>query len=106
MYSYVVGASGAICALIVAVGMNQSQQVIGLNLFVKVVWVKMKATRGCGRGPIGTEKQRDMDYNADRRSHEEQIDAILDKISKHGYDGLTAEEKQMLFDASKRKKKE
>ncbi len=176
MYSYVVGASGAICALIVAVGMNQSQQVIGLNLFVKVVWVKMKwlalvilaltvltgfngsnaggqvchiggilfglwygwmerrgtdicawpmklidsigkwiedfrkpkmkATRGGGRGPIGTEKQRDMDYNADRRSHEEQIDAILDKISKHGYDGLTAEEKQMLFDASKRKKKE
>ena len=52
------------------------------------------------------EKQRDMDYNADRRSHEEQIDAILDKISKHGYDGLTAEEKQMLFDASKRKKRE
>ena len=47
-----------------------------------------------------------MDYNADRRSHEEQIDAILDKISKHGYDGLTAEEKQMLFDASKRKKRE
>ena len=177
LFSYVVGASGAICALIVAVGMNQAQRVIGLNLFVRVVWVKMKwlalavlgltvltgfngsntggqvchiggilfglwygwmerrgidicalpmkiiggigqwidglrrpkmtATRGGkGYGPIGAEKQRDMDYNADRRSQEEQIDAILDKISRHGYDGLTAEEKQMLFDASKRKKRE
>lgn len=175
LFSYVVGASGAICALIVAVAMRQSEQTIGLNLFVHVVWLKMKwlaliilaltvltgfngsnaggqvchiggilfgllygwmerrgidicawplklidsigqsiedfrkpkmkATRGGRRDPIGAEKQRDMDYNADRRCHEEQIDAILDKISKHGYDGLTAEEKQMLFDASKRKKK-
>ncbi len=174
-YSHIVGASGAICALIVAVGIRHSEQVIGLNLMVKVVWVKlkwlalivlaltmftglngtnvggnvchiggilfgliygllerrgidfcawpmnlftkiskwiedlrkpkMKATPGGRRGPIGAEKQRDMDYNADKRSQEEQIDAILDKISKHGYDGLTAEEKQMLFDASKRKKK-
>lgn len=175
-FSYVVGASGAICALIVAVGMRHSEQVVGLNLFVKVVWVKlkwlalivlgltiitgfngantggnvchiggilfglwygfmerkgvdicawpmklidkirywiqdfrkpkMKATPGGRRDPIGAEKQRDMDYNADKRSQEEQIDAILDKISKNGYDGLTAEEKQMLFDASKRKKKQ
>ncbi len=64
---------------------------------------RMKATRGGRRDPIGTEKMRDMNYNADRRQHEAQIDAILDKISKHGYDGLSAEEKQMLFDASKRR---
>lgn len=32
-----------------------------------------------------------------------EIDRILDKISKHGYEGLTAEEKQTLFDLSKRK---
>lgn len=32
-----------------------------------------------------------------------EIDRILDKISKHGYEGLTAEEKQTLFELSKRK---
>ena len=66
---------------------------------------RMKATQGGRRDPIGAEKMRDMNYNADRRQHEADIDAILDKISKHGYDGLSAEEKQMLFDASKRKNK-
>jgi len=32
-----------------------------------------------------------------------EIDRILDKISKNGYEGLTAEEKQTLFELSKRK---
>lgn len=32
--------------------------------------------------------------------NQEQIDAILDKISKTGYDKLTADEKRILFDAS------
>ena len=65
---------------------------------------KMKATAGGRRDPISADKQKDMQYNTDKRQHEARIDEILDKISKHGYDGLTAEEKQMLFDASKRKK--
>lgn len=64
---------------------------------------QMKATRGGRRDPIGAEKMRDMDYNADRRQRQEVIDAILDKISKTGYDQLSAEEKQTLFEASKRK---
>lgn len=66
---------------------------------------RMKASRGGRRSPIGTEKMRDMDYNADRRQREQEINAILDKISKHGYDVLSAEEKQLLFDASKRRNK-
>lgn len=172
-YSTLVGASGAIFALIVAVAMRNPDETLGLNFFVKVVWVKMKwlalivlginllcfksgndggivchiggaifgllygwqerrgiditawpakwydavvrwfndlrrpkmtATRGGHHDPIGAEKKRDMDYNADRRKEEETINAILDKISRHGYDGLTAEEKQLLFDASRRKK--
>ncbi len=35
------------------------------------------------------------------RNQQEEIDAILDKISDSGYDSLTKEEKQKLFDASK-----
>ncbi|MDF9800728.1 membrane associated rhomboid family serine protease [Catalinimonas alkaloidigena] len=38
---------------------------------------------------------------ADTQSKQEEIDAILDKISESGYDSLTKEEKQKLFDASK-----
>lgn len=34
-------------------------------------------------------------------TRQEEIDAILDKISESGYDSLTKEEKQKLFDASK-----
>ncbi|WKN33258.1 rhomboid family intramembrane serine protease [Porifericola rhodea] len=39
--------------------------------------------------------------NSSVRSKQEEIDAILDKISESGYDSLTKEEKQKLFDASK-----
>ncbi|WPP53629.1 rhomboid family protein [Catalinimonas niigatensis] len=35
------------------------------------------------------------------KSKQEEIDAILDKISESGYDSLSKEEKQKLFDASK-----
>ena len=34
--------------------------------------------------------------------HQEKIDAILDKISEKGYDSLTKEEKQYLFNSSKK----
>ena len=169
-----VGASGAIYALIVAVAMQRPEDRLGLNLFVKVVWLKMKwfaaivlainlfclnagndggtvchvggalfgllygwmlkrgtditsgpakiydsvsrwlqglgkakmkVEKGGKREPISADKKRDMDYNATQRDRQEQIDAILDKISRQGYDGLTAEEKQVLFDASRRKKR-
>ncbi len=40
----------------------------------------------------------DEEYNAHKRQNQEEIDAILDKIRKSGYDSLTKEEKQKLFD--------
>ncbi len=39
----------------------------------------------------------DEDYNEQRAEQQNKIDHILDKISKHGYDSLTKEEKQLLF---------
>jgi len=45
-------------------------------------------------------KEDDMEYNARKRKNQEEIDAILDKIRKSGYDSLTKEEKKKLFDAS------
>ena len=45
-------------------------------------------------------KEDDMEYNARKRQNQAEIDAILDKIRKSGYDSLTKEEKKRLFDAS------
>lgn len=39
----------------------------------------------------------DEEYNKQRAEQQQKIDHILDKISKHGYDSLTKEEKQLLF---------
>jgi len=170
-FTSLVGASGAIFAIIVATAMRSPEDVLYLNFFVKIVpvkmkWVavgaiainilslpnslntggiichlggalfgflysyyeskgkniarwfevicdkivnafkpgpKMKVSRG-GARTVNADKRKDMDYNAKQKDHQAKIDAILDKISKSGYDGLTAEEKQMLFDASHRKK--
>ena len=45
-------------------------------------------------------KEADREFNARKRQNQEEIDAILDKIRKSGYDSLTKEEKKKLFDAS------
>lgn len=158
---YLVGASGAIFALVAAVAVRQPNELIYLNLFVKVVPIRMKwfalialginilhlmggdnvggiichlggmltgvnyelclrygrfrqlgksktpnlkATVG-GKRTVQPDKQKDMDYNTRQKEYQQRIDAILDKISKSGYDGLSADEKAALFDASQRKKR-
>ncbi|MBQ8064847.1 MAG: rhomboid family intramembrane serine protease [Prevotella sp.] len=55
----------------------------------------MKATQGSSR------PETDEEYNARKRKNQEEVDAILDKIRKSGYDSLTKEEKQKLFDQSR-----
>jgi len=48
----------------------------------------------------GSSKEADMEYNARKKQNQDEIDAILDKIRKSGYDSLSKEEKKKLFDAS------
>ncbi len=50
----------------------------------------------------GSSHKTDWDFNARKQREQEEIDHILDKIRKSGYDSLTAEEKQRLFDSSNR----
>ena len=65
---------------------------------------KMKAHRG-GKNRTAshssTQTQTDEEYNLQKKKQQEEIDKILDKISKSGYDSLTKKEKQILFDQSK-----
>ena len=46
-------------------------------------------------------RESDEEYNARKRQNQEEVDAILDKIRKSGYDSLTKEEKKKLFDQSR-----
>ena len=48
-------------------------------------------------------KKTDYEYNKARIDHQDQINKILDKISKGGYDSLTKEEKDLLFRESQKK---
>ena len=57
---------------------------------------KMKVHYGNGS------RQQDYDYNACKKAQSDEIDRILDKLRKTGYEGLSDEEKKSLFDASKR----
>ena len=53
------------------------------------------------RAEQGSARMDDMEYNARKKQNQDEIDAILDKIRKSGYDSLTKEEKQKLFEASR-----
>lgn len=44
-----------------------------------------------------TQQMTDWEYNKKRKAEKENINAILDKIAKSGYDSLSAKEKEILF---------
>jgi len=73
---------------------------------------KLKSMFGGGKKPrmrvttLNDNNPADHEYNAKKTVDNEEIDRILDKIRKSGYNNLTAEEKAKLFDASKRMKDE
>lgn len=48
----------------------------------------------------GNPRKTDYEYNADKKSRQERTDAILDKISRSGYESLTKAEKDFLFNQS------
>lgn len=62
----------------------------------------MKAERTKYDGTRRTNpRETDMEYNARKQQRQAEIDAILDKIHKSGYDSLTKEEKKRLFEDSR-----
>jgi membrane associated rhomboid family serine protease len=44
----------------------------------------------------------DIEYRARRAAEQQNLDRILDKIARHGYEGLSKEEKETLFKSSKK----
>lgn len=62
---------------------------------------RMKAKKGGKQKYNKTQFEQDEDYNKRKADEQEQIDKILDKVSKSGYESLTKEEKELLFRQSK-----
>lgn len=63
-----------------------------------VNWIKPRPKMKVRMGS----RQMDMEYNKNKKERMAEIDAILDKMKRSGYDGLTAEEKKKLFKAGKK----
>lgn len=49
-----------------------------------------------------TKRGTDYDYNARKKQDSDDLDKILDKLRRSGYESLSTEEKRKLFDASKK----
>ena len=67
---------------------------------------RMKVKHRSKKASSGAERARymsDEQYNESKRAEQEEIDKILDKISKSGYESLSKKEKEILFHASKDK---
>ena len=50
---------------------------------------------------MSEKKQQPKTTSSDTKIRQEKVDAILDKIKASGYDSLTKDEKDYLFNASK-----
>ncbi|MFA6484241.1 MAG: rhomboid family intramembrane serine protease [Bacteroidales bacterium] len=66
------------------------------SLFKRRPAMKVKYKKPEGR------PETDMEYNARRAAEQRTIDQILDKIARNGYEGLSKEEKEILFKSSKK----
>lgn len=112
---------GALMGYLFAINMNKGRDItkwVNASIdslvslwrsFSSVGKPKMRVSKGGGRraqvhsaGNGRGKHQQDVDYNAQSKVQEAEIDAILDKLRKSGYESLSKKEKQLLFDVSKR----
>lgn len=71
---------------------------------VDLYWRKLTTKRVKKPKPVyGGKRFTDEEFNANKKANQDKTDAILDKISKRGYEGLTAAEKDFLFNQSKKR---
>jgi hypothetical protein len=63
--------------------------------------IQLKKTNSHLKVKKGGRPMSDEQYRATKQERQARLDAILDKISKRGYDALNKEEKDFLFQQSK-----
>ncbi len=75
--------------------MKNSKKINTNYLIDQIILIFTKKT------PYIRKKENDYQYNARKRAEQKEIDNILDKISKSGYESLSNDEKQTLFNQKK-----
>jgi membrane associated rhomboid family serine protease len=92
---------GAILGLVSIQSMHSNNNILSVlgSFFdrIKKIITSGKSTKS-GKAKFKT----DEEYNLEKKRRQEKTDAILDKISKSGYESLTKEEKDFLFNQSKK----
>jgi membrane associated rhomboid family serine protease len=68
------------------------------RVFIRRKGSRMRVTK---RPVVRSAVANDTNYNSAKRDNQARVDAILDKISRSGYDSLSKDEKDFLFKASK-----
>ncbi len=93
---------GAMWGFIYAFSLKRGNDVYSLFYGIKIpkfTWNKKDAKFSTSR-PKSGRPLTDDEYNTKRAASQEEIDSILDKISKSGYGSLSKKEKEMLFKTS------
>jgi len=72
------------------------------KLFTRKPKIKVSHKRSASRPASSSSSHRSTAPKKEVNPDQKEIDAILDKISEKGYESLTKEEKQKLFNASKK----
>lgn len=91
---------GAVYGLFFGLQLRNGQDT-SINLLSWIQAIKAAFTPKSKIKVVHTNTRSDENFNARKKARQEDIDNILDKISKSGYDSLSATEKETLFKASK-----
>lgn len=95
---------GALFGIVYASQLNRGRDLSRwFNRIADAIAMLFKPRRGMRvKYKRSVRNETDMDYNARKAEEQKEIDRILDKISKGGYDALTREEKEILFRSGKK----
>lgn len=88
-----------------AIAFKQGKDItVGINKWIDVIMniTKPKSKMKVVFNQDQVRKMSDEEYNKTQKATQAEVDAILDKISKSGYDSLTKKEKEILFHYSKK----
>lgn len=96
---------GAIIGILSIQNMNSPSNIINRAQKLSMSISKIFSSSGTKMRVEKTEKntryKTDIEYNVEVKTRQMEVDRILDKISKSGYDSLTKKEKEFLFNQSK-----
>ena len=93
---------GALLGMIFVLQYRKNMDITkGLNLFIDKLAKLFNPKPKIKVTYKGATPADDIEYNRQRNNKQEQINHVLEKISKSGYDSLTKEEKELLFKMGK-----